>query len=101
MESFEAKLGRILRKHFPGSVVELEPFEPRPMMGGFVIWSGFKDVELRERVREVWRVMQEELDDRELAKVGLIYPLTRREMMRRQEEQEQDAAELGNSLAGS
>ena len=99
MDKLVTKLDGLLKRLYPGAGVELECDFPGAEVGGFVVWKGFKGIDIERRLQELHRALLPELNKKELRRVSLIMPLTPREMAFRREEMALEA-KVDGDLAG-
>ena len=70
------KLKETLATAFPGSTPELEVVEGVGRIGGFLIWSGFDDMDQLSRQRALSGALRDRLDREQLLGVTTILTLT-------------------------
>jgi hypothetical protein len=79
MEKFLQKLTGLLRKQFKGSESELE-IMASGRVGGFLIWKGFASLDQIDRHARLWKVLSENLTEKERSKVSPILTMTPEEI---------------------
>jgi acid stress-induced BolA-like protein IbaG/YrbA len=74
------KVRRLLTAGFPGARVDVGTAVPSATrVGGVVVSDVFDGLDHVDRQRAVWKVLREGLTEDELARVGLILPVTEAE----------------------
>lgn len=80
MEAFEEKLKNVLTTKFPGSELLLdEPFEGKH--GGYLVWDGFGEEEVIDRLTKVWDTLRKKLRTRDLRRISFIFAMTPDELL--------------------
>lgn len=86
MEDLPERLTDLLKRHFPGAEISLDPTYA-PKVGGLVVWQGFDDVEQIVRQHQLWDVIRANLSAEEQLRITAILTMTPTEMAIMNEEQ--------------
>ncbi len=80
MEAFEERLRKVLTSRFRGAELLLdEPFEGKH--GGYLVWDGFGEEEVIDRLTKVWNTLRKRFPARDLRKISFIFALTPDELL--------------------
>jgi acid stress-induced BolA-like protein IbaG/YrbA len=77
MATLPKKVTKLMIDSFEGATAFLQPGESnRRTVHGFVVWEGFDELPMSERVRRVWSVLEKHLKAAEMKRVSIIMPFT-------------------------
>jgi hypothetical protein len=80
MEIFEEKLKEVLTSKFPGAELLLdEPFDGKH--GGYLVWDGFSEEEIIDRLTKVWKTLRKRFRTKDLRKISFIFAMTPEELL--------------------
>jgi hypothetical protein len=76
MGTLKSKVESVVTGGLRGAAVELEEIPELEKLSGYVSWPGFLGKPQRERQRELWRLLRDELDAEEQHHLSAILTLT-------------------------
>ena len=80
MEAFEERLKKVLTSKFPGAELLLdEPFEGKH--GGYLVWDGFGEEEVIDRLTTVWKTLRKKFPAKDLRRISFIFAMTPDELL--------------------
>ena len=85
MEGLEEKIRDVLTARFPGAELEYEePYDEK--LGGFLIWDGFEEEEIIDRLTQVWDTLRAHFHQDDLRRISFIFAVTPDELLAMRED---------------
>ena len=76
----ESDLEKILKREFPGVVLEIHKIPLSDKLGGFLIWEKFLGHSHRQRQSMLWGVLRTNLTENEQLQLSTLFTVTQAEL---------------------